>query len=101
MRGRSIMRANHSSFDGRNHHFAVECLPFDADFHTGENFTIMGKKFKYVLLSLLILLPLPGHAQTVDEILGRMLARNEWQDRALLEFQARRKFYAANIRFKT
>ena len=30
-----------------------------------------------------------------------MIARNAWQDRTLLEFRALRKFYAANLRFKT
>ena len=30
-----------------------------------------------------------------------MTSRNEWQDRALLEFRSLRKFYAANFRFKT
>ena len=29
------------------------------------------------------------------------MARNVWQDQALLEFRAMRKFYAANVRFKT
>jgi hypothetical protein len=57
--------------------------------------------FKYLPVWLSMLLPLGARAQGVDEILNRMLARNEWQERALLEFQANRKFYAANTRFKT
>jgi hypothetical protein len=36
----------------------------------------------------------------LKEILDRMMARNEWQDRALLEYRVRRKFYAVNRRFK-
>jgi hypothetical protein len=30
-----------------------------------------------------------------------MVARNEWQDRALVEYRVRRKFYAVNSRFKS
>jgi len=30
-----------------------------------------------------------------------MTARNQWQDQALLEFRAQRRFYAANTRFNT
>jgi len=41
--------------------------------------------------------PLP----TVQEILDRMMDRNAFQDKNLLEFRASRKFYAANLRFKT
>src|SRR5438477_11938178 len=41
--------------------------------------------------------PLPA----LQEILDRMMTRNAWQDRTLLEFRASRKFYAANLRFKT
>ena len=37
---------------------------------------------------------------SVEQVLDRMTARNERQDRNLLEFRARRKFYAANTRFK-
>ena len=43
---------------------------------------------------------LPVKGQEVEDILARMMVRNEWQDRALLEFRARRKFYAANTRFR-
>src|SRR5438128_11370393 len=43
----------------------------------------------------------PVRGQSVDDILSRMTARNEWQDRTLLEFRSHRKFYAANTRFKT
>lgn len=59
--------------------------------------------FKYCHLALFIFLamPMPVCADAVEEILNRMMARNEWQDRALLEFRAQRKFYAANTRFKT
>jgi hypothetical protein len=52
-------------------------------------------------LAVLIASALPLQAQTADEILRRMTARNEWQDRALLEFRAQRRFYAMNARFKT
>src|SRR5947207_3021206 len=52
-------------------------------------------------LAIFIAIALPVHAQAVDEILRRMMARNEWQDRALLEFRAQRRFYAMNARFKT
>jgi MucB/RseB family protein len=52
-------------------------------------------------LAALITIALPLQAQTVDEILRRMMARNEWQDRALLEFRAQRRFYAMNARFNT
>src|SRR5437667_12708225 len=38
---------------------------------------------------------------SAQEILDRMLMRNAWQGRTLLEFRALRKFYAANVRFKT
>jgi hypothetical protein len=41
--------------------------------------------------------PLPSAHDIVD----RMMARNAWQDEKLLEFRALRKFYAANVRFKT
>src|SRR5207245_9320198 len=34
-------------------------------------------------------------APSVQEILDRMMTRNAWQDRTLLEFRASRKFYAA------
>ncbi|PYS02384.1 MAG: hypothetical protein DMG16_09415 [Acidobacteria bacterium] len=40
--------------------------------------------------------PLPA----LQEILDRMMTRNAWQDRTLLEFHALRKFHAANFRFK-
>ena len=43
----------------------------------------------------------PEGAVSVQQILDRMITRNEWQERNLLEFRARRKFYAANTRFKT
>src|SRR5258705_4450601 len=36
---------------------------------------------------------------SVDEVLGRMKAHDEWQERYLLEYRAQRKFYAANQRF--
>src|SRR5689334_12117418 len=41
--------------------------------------------------------PLP----TAEDIVDRMMTRNAWQDQMLLEFSALRKFYAANLRFKT
>src|SRR2546428_13415468 len=56
---------------------------------------------KYSCLALLLWACIPLQAQTLDEILSRMMARNDWQDRALLEFRASRRFYAANKRFKT
>jgi hypothetical protein len=58
----------------------------------------------------LILLANPIAAQTfvtshplpsTQDIVNRMMLRNAWQDEKLLEFSALRKFYAANIRFKT
>src|SRR5215471_16199622 len=56
---------------------------------------------KRYYFALLFFLTLPARAQGLEEILDRMMARNAWQDRALLEFQADRKFYASNVRFKT
>ena len=56
---------------------------------------------RYFRFVLFLFLALPLQAQTLEEILTRMMARNELQDRSLLEFRARRKFYAANKRFKT
>jgi hypothetical protein len=56
---------------------------------------------KRYYFALVLFLAVPAHAQGVEEILDRMMARNAWQDRALLEFRADRKFYAANVRFKT
>jgi hypothetical protein len=44
--------------------------------------------------------PIPAGSPSVSEIVDRMMAHNEQQDRALLEFQMRRKFFAANTRFK-
>ena len=38
---------------------------------------------------------------SAQDIVDRMMARNAWQDQMLLEFSALRKFYAANVRFKT
>jgi hypothetical protein len=55
---------------------------------------------RYGCFALLMFMPLPVHGQELEEILNRMNARNEWQDRALLEFRAQRRFYAANVRFK-
>jgi hypothetical protein len=52
-------------------------------------------------LAVMIFMALPAGAQSVEEILNRMIVRNVWQDRALLEFRAQRKFYAQNVRFKT
>jgi hypothetical protein len=49
---------------------------------------------------ILILTCAPVRAEGIDEILSRMIARNDWQDKALLAFQANRKFYAANARFR-
>jgi len=61
-------------------------------------FVSIGKRYYFALL---FFLTVPAHAQGIEEILDRMMARNAWQDRALLEFRADRKFYAANVRFKT
>jgi hypothetical protein len=44
---------------------------------------------------------LPQPEVTLSQILDGMTARTEWQDQKLAEFRARRKFYAANLRFKT
>ena len=38
---------------------------------------------------------------STQEILNRMMERNAFQDRTLLDFTASRKFYAADLRFKT
>src|SRR5262245_4209968 len=61
----------------------------------------MQKLLKTCCFLILVFAPLPLRAEGVDEILAHMMARNDWQGKALLEFRARRKFYAANIRFKT
>jgi len=61
----------------------------------------MRTMLKSCCLAFLIFIALPVRSQGVDEILTRMLARNDWQDRTLLEFRSHRKFYAANTRFKT
>jgi hypothetical protein len=59
---------------------------------------------------LLVLIASPVWAQKTGEssilpsaqdIIDRMMARNAWQDQMLMEFSALRKFYAANVRFKT
>src|SRR5215471_17406572 len=55
---------------------------------------------KRYYFALLFFLTVPAQAQGLEEILDRMMARNAWQDRALLEFQADRKFYAANVRLR-
>src|SRR5438093_12863786 len=39
-------------------------------------------------------------APSVDEILDRMKAHDEWQRRYLIEYRAQRKFSATNLRFK-
>ena len=44
--------------------------------------------------------PQPEPLPSLQEILDRMMSRNTWQDRTLLEFHAFRKFHAANVRFK-
>jgi hypothetical protein len=56
---------------------------------------------KFCYFGLFAIISMPVYAQGVDEILNRMMERNEWQDRALLEYRANRKFFAANLRFKT
>src|SRR5437660_6378357 len=43
----------------------------------------------------------PPALPSAQDIVDRMMARNAWQDQRLLEFRASRKFYAANVRFKT
>jgi hypothetical protein len=43
---------------------------------------------------------IPAVPPSVSEIVERMMAHNERQDRALMEFQMRRRFFAANTRFK-
>src|SRR5262245_35090764 len=65
------------------------------------SFKLMRTLYKFLGSLLLLVVTLPLHAQNTDEILQRMMARNDWQHKALLEFRARRKFYAANLRFKT
>jgi hypothetical protein len=39
-------------------------------------------------------------APSVDQILSRMKAHDEWQQRYLIEYRAQRKFYAVNLRLK-
>jgi hypothetical protein len=39
------------------------------------------------------------NAPSVDEILDRMKAHDEWQERYLIEYRAQRKFSATNLRF--
>jgi len=53
----------------------------------------------FLVVSIFSTLPLAG--QDLPEILTRMLDRNDWQDKSLLEYRANRKFYAFNSRFKT
>jgi hypothetical protein len=43
---------------------------------------------------------LPEVPPSVSEIVQRMLTHNEHQNQALLEFEAQRKFFAVNMRFK-
>jgi hypothetical protein len=43
---------------------------------------------------------IPAVPPPVSEIVERMMVHNEQQDRALMEFQMRRRFFAANTRFK-
>jgi hypothetical protein len=52
-------------------------------------------------LAILLFAVSPARGQSVEDILARMTVRNQWQDQALLEFRAQRRFYAANTRFKT
>jgi hypothetical protein len=65
---------------------------------------------KSAIYVVLILMVMPLNAQTsvsqgplpsAQDIVDRLMLRNSWQDEKLLEFSALRKFYAANIRFKT
>jgi hypothetical protein len=65
---------------------------------------------KFWCLALLLFFPSHAQAQTpgnpgsnisLSQILDRMMARNDLQQRKLLEFRAQRKFYALNSRFKT
>ena len=68
---------------------------------------ILMKSASYIFV---ILMVMPLNAQTsvmsqvlpsAQDIVDRMMLRNAWQDEKLLEFRALRKFYAANVRFKT
>ena len=68
---------------------------------------ILMKSASYIFV---ILMVMPLNAQTsvmsqvlpsAQDIVDRMMLRNAWQDEKLLEFRAVRKFYAANVRFKT
>jgi hypothetical protein len=43
---------------------------------------------------------IPDVLPPVSEIVERMMAHNERQNQALIEFRAQRKFFASNIRFK-
>src|SRR5215831_7686585 len=62
---------------------------------------LMTRIFKLLCLIAVIFAGAPLRAEGVDDIVSRMLARNDWQDKTLLEFKANRKFFAANARFKT
>src|SRR2546423_968731 len=44
---------------------------------------------------------MPRPLPSTQDIVARMMQRNAWQDEKLVEFSALRKFYAANIRFRT
>src|SRR5262249_35820974 len=59
------------------------------------------KLLKIGIVAICAFIVTPARGQSVDEILGKMTERNQWQDRALLEFRAHRRFYASNERFKT
>jgi len=54
---------------------------------------------RILFLTSLFLTAVPVKGQSVEEILSRMMSRNEWQDKALVEFRAQRKFFAQNTRF--
>jgi hypothetical protein len=65
------------------------------------NFKLIARLLKSSCIAIVLWTASPLRGEGVDEIVARMMARNEWQDRALLEFRAKRKFFAANPRFKT
>ncbi len=83
-----------AQLESKNHHLALQI-------HKLNGFKLMKRLLRMSWGAALIFMAIPLSGQSIDEILGHMMARNEWQERALLEFRAQRKFYAQNIRFKT
>jgi hypothetical protein len=68
---------------------------------------ILMKCARYLVLLLIAIpvwaqkIPEPVSLPSAQDIVDHMMARNAWQDQMLLGFSALRKFYAANVRFRT